>query len=195
MKMTKLEKRFVNRKNKAERNIEKIEHAFEHIDVDRINTVLELGCGIGFVSTYLADTYGFEVYGTDYDTGQIEIARKLQPQLKQLHFQVEDASNLSFEDSSFDLVLSQNVFHHVPNWEGAIGEIARVLKSGGYFIWLDLTFSKGLKTIFHPIVKNYGLYTVRDVEAAFQKNGFCELLHERFSHGIFSQHHFVLQRN
>ncbi|MCU0645884.1 MAG: class I SAM-dependent methyltransferase [bacterium] len=193
MKMTKIEKRFVNRKNKAEGNIRKIQQAFQKIEIDKIHTVLELGCGVGFVATHLAESYNFVVYGTDYDADQIQITNEIQPKMEQLHFQVEDAIKLSFADSSIDLVLAQNVFHHIPGWEAAILEIARVLRSGGYFIWLDLTLLKFIKKIFHPFVKNYGLYTLNDIRTAFEEKGFKILFQERVPHGPFKQHHFVLQ--
>jgi cyclopropane fatty-acyl-phospholipid synthase-like methyltransferase len=193
MKMTKFEKSFVNRKKKAEGNIKKIQHAFEKIKIEKINTVLELGCGVGFVSTYLADSYNFVVYGTDYDVDQIQIAKKLQPKKEHLHFQIEDAVKLSFENSSFDLVISQNVFHHLLNWEDAIKEIKRVLHSGGYFIWLDLTFPEIVKKIFRSFVKNYGLYTINDIKTAFQEGGFRTLFEERLTHGPLSHYHVVLQ--
>ncbi len=195
MKMTRIEKRFVNRKKKSERNIKKLELAFKYIDMKKIKIVLELGCGIGFVSHYLAETYNLKVYGTDYDNEQIQLANKLQPKIDHLSFQVEDAAKLSFEDSSVDLVLSQNVFHHIPNWENAIKEIARVLCSGGYFVWLDLTFPRIVKDIFLPFVKNYGLYTINDIEKALEVHGFKILFHERLAHGPLSQHHYVQQRN
>ncbi|MBN2031435.1 class I SAM-dependent methyltransferase [bacterium] len=195
MKMTKLEKRFVNRQKKAEGNIQKIECAFQQIEIKKMKTVLELGCGVGFVSKYLIDTYPFIVYGTDYDTDQIQTARKLHPKTERLHFQVEDATKLSFEDSGIDLVISQNVFHHIPDWEAAIKEISRVLRSGGYLLWLDLTFPKIVKTLFQPFVKNYGLYTSTDIKTTFEANGFEELFHERLMHGPMTQHHFLFQRN
>ena len=193
--MTKIEKRFVNRKKKAEGNIKKIEYAFQQIEIKKISTVLELGCGVGFVSKYLADTYPFVVYGTDYDTDQVQTARKLQPNADRLHFQVEDATKLSFEDSSIDLVISQNVFHHIPDWEAAIKEISRVLRSDGYLLWLDLTFPKIVKILFQPFVKNYGLYTSTDIKTTFEAIGLEELFHERLTHGPMNQHHFLLQRH
>jgi len=195
MKMTRIEKRFVNRQKQAEQNIEKFELALEHVDREKIKTVLELGCGIGFVSHYLAETYNWNVYGTDYDEEQIQIANKLQPKIDHLSFQIEDATKLSFEGSSIDLVLSQNVFHHIPNWENAIKEIARVLCFSGYFIWLDLTFPRIVKNIFLPFVKNYGLYSINDIEKSFEVHGFKKLYHERIGHGLLRQHHFVMQRN
>ena len=132
--MTRIEKRFVNRKKKSERNIKILESALNLVDLTKIKSVLEIGCGIGFVSHYLAETYKFDMYGTDYDPEQIRIAEKIQPKIEHLHFQVEDATHLTFEDSSIDLVLSQNVFHHIPHWEDAIKEITRVLSSGGYLL-------------------------------------------------------------
>ena len=193
MKMTRFEKRFVNRKNKSERNIKKLELAFEHIAIEKIKIVLELGCGIGFVSQYLAETYNWRVYGTDYDEEQIQIAAKLQPKIDHLSFQVEDATNLSFKDSSVDLVLSQNVFHHIPNWEDAIHETARVLRSRGYVIWLDLIFPKVVKSIFRAFIKNYGLYTINDIKKTFKDSGFRTLFHEQSAHIPMRQHHFILQ--
>ena len=193
--MTSIEKRFVNRKKKSVRNIKKFELALEYIDMKKIKIVLELGRGVGFVSHYLAETYNWKIIGTDYDDEQIQIANKLQPKMDHLSFQVEDAAKLSFEDSSIDLVLSQNVFHHIPNWENAFKEIARVLCSGGYFVWLDLTFPRIVKNIFLPFVKNYGLYTIDDIEKACEVHKFKKLFHEQMAHGPFIQHHFIMQRN
>jgi len=90
---------------------------------------------------------------------------------------------------------SQNVFHHIPDWENAIQEIVRVLRSGGYLIWLDLTFPEIVKRIFRSFTKNYGLYTINDITTAFEENGFKTLFQERLAYGPSSQHHFVLQLN
>jgi len=47
----------------------------------------------------------------------------------------EDVRNLSFPDSSFDLVISEDVLEHVDGPEHAFIEICRVLKKGGYHIF------------------------------------------------------------
>lgn len=54
---------------------------------------------------------------------------------KVLHgFKNIDLHKQDFEDESFDLVVTQDVFEHLPYPELAIKEIARTLKKGGYFI-------------------------------------------------------------
>src|SRR5690606_36870284 len=43
----------------------------------------------------------------------------------------EDVDNLSFPDGELDLIISNDVFEHVPNPPRAFAECARVLKPGG----------------------------------------------------------------
>ena len=126
--LTNLEKIFINREKKARGNIKKLKKQLQELDLPDALSILEIGCGIGSVSAYLADYYSAKVWGTDFDSDEIEIARKLYSENDQLKFQVEDASSLSFRNEQFDIVVSQNVFHHIPMWDKAIYEISRVLK-------------------------------------------------------------------
>jgi cyclopropane fatty-acyl-phospholipid synthase-like methyltransferase len=191
MRMTRIEKYFVNRKKKSAANIKILESDLLLIDLKKIKTVLEIGCGIGFVSSYIAETYNMKVFGTDSDTEQIQLANQLQPESEYLHYQVEDAAKLSFEDSSIDLVISQNVFHHIPEWEQVIKEISRILVPGGYFNWVDLTIPKIVKSVFKPFVKNYGLYTIDDIEKSFKSYGFKKIISEHLLHGPLVQYHYL----
>ena len=47
----------------------------------------------------------------------------------------EDLRNLSFPNNSFDLVLSAEVFEHIPDPYLALSEVFRVLKPGGAYLW------------------------------------------------------------
>lgn len=47
----------------------------------------------------------------------------------------QDVQALTFENNSFDLVTSNQVFEHVPNDEQGLSECARVLKDGGALIF------------------------------------------------------------
>lgn len=55
----------------------------------------------------------------------------------------EDVQNLTFPDESFDMVITQDVFEHVPEPERGFREIRRVLKTGGYHI-LTVPFNRSL---------------------------------------------------
>ena len=59
-----------------------------------------------------------------------------------------DLQNQNFEDESFDLVVTQDVFEHLPDPDIAIKEVARTLKKGGYFISTIPLVNK-----FNPTVK------------------------------------------
>jgi ubiquinone/menaquinone biosynthesis C-methylase UbiE len=194
MAMTGLEKRFVNRKQKAERNVGKVRRNLTTLKIEKIRDVLEIGCGIGSVSAYLAQTYNMRVLGTDFDPEQISLAQKLYPSVDRLSFKVEDASNLSFDSSSFDLVVSQNTFHHIPDWKKAIREVSRVLRPGGYFLWYDLAFPGVVKTLFNPLVKKYALYTMDEVRYEFAHNDLEVIFSEHMLHGPFMHHNLVLQK-
>lgn len=194
MMMTRFEKLFVNRKKKAKHNIEQVKRYLHDLDIQSIQDVLEIGCGIGSLSAYLSSEHGMNVYGTDFDPKQIRIAREKYRETDVLHFRIEDASKLAFKDNNFDLVVSQDVFHHIAVWPQAVSEVARVLRLGGHFIWMDMVFPGAIKKLFKPFVKNYGLYTLDDIEIKFREHGFDERAHERLIHGPFVYHRFVLQK-
>ena len=195
MKMTKFEKRFVNRRKKAEKNIKRVGDKLKQINVKNINNALEIGCGIGLVSAYLANQHGITVYGTDFDPDEIKLAKEFNKEGAKLHFQVDDAVSLSFADDQFDLVISQNVFHHIPDWPKAVAEIRRVLQPGGYLIWQDLVFPTWLKKLFQPITKNYGLYTIHDIQTEFDKVGFEIVQKRKMVHGPFRHCELLLMKS
>ncbi|MBT8368698.1 MAG: class I SAM-dependent methyltransferase [Deltaproteobacteria bacterium] len=159
-----------------------------------ITNVLELGCGIGTVSAFLAQHYRMRVWGTDTDPLQIQRAQHQHPETAHLTFRVEDAAKLSFKDTDFDLVVSQNVFHHMAQWQTAASEISRVLTPGGYLLWLDLTCSSWIAQRFQPLAKQHGLYCISEATSVFRRQGFEQIFHKRRMHGLFSQHHIVWQK-
>jgi ubiquinone/menaquinone biosynthesis C-methylase UbiE len=191
MEMTWLEKWFVNRSQKAKGNIARVRQRLAELPTEAIEDVLEIGCGTGAVAAYLAETYKMDVRGTDYDSAQIQIARKRHTENEQLTYRVEDAAHLSFQDASFDLVVSQNVFHHLPDWPAAVKEVARVLRPQGFLIWLDLAFPRLIQKLFQPLVKNHSLYCISDIAHVFKNNGFEQIFYEKRLHWPFFQHHMV----
>ena len=47
----------------------------------------------------------------------------------------EDLTNLTFENAEFDLVLSFEVFEHIPDFKRAFSEVLRILKPGGKLLF------------------------------------------------------------
>jgi SAM-dependent methyltransferase len=194
MAMSRFEKLFVNRQSKGRRNSRKVRERLENLDTEEIREVLELGCGIGTVSAYLAEAYSMQIVGTDFDPAQIDEARRLNSGRQNLRFQVEDAADLSFQDSSFDLVIAHNVFHHIPAWKAAMSEIRRVLRPLGHLMWLDIVFAKPIRGLLTAVEKDESFFSLDEVKGAFRDANFDERFHERMPLMVFAQHHFVLQR-
>ena len=104
---------------------------------------LDCGCGAGALEmSYLAEL-GFEMFGLDAVPENIEIARRLRPELSG-RLQVADiADPLPFDDGSFVVVLCNAVIQHLPResvFGNVLPEFARVLRPGGV---LQLMFKPG----------------------------------------------------
>jgi len=194
MKMSRLEKRLVNREAKARFNIELLRRGLAEMDYNAIRDVLEIGCGIGSVSAYLAGEYWMRVIGTDFDPEQIEIARRLHGETDLLKFRVLDASHPDYPNECFDLVISQYVFHHVSAWRKIVKETARVLRPGGFFIWLDLALPELAKKLFQPLNTNYGIYTLGDILEEMKHHGFKQAFYEKLHRWLFVSHHLVFRK-
>lgn len=172
MKMSKIEKKFINSKQHARRSLKIVERLLAKIDLNNTHKVLEIGCGVGIISAYLNAQYNMNVIGTDLDPEQIAMAKKINRSTENLKFFKADACSIPFEKNEFDLVLSLNVLHHINNWDKALIEVSRVLKPNGFFILFDLAFPKFIAKIFRGIAKNYGVYTSRDLTDLLKGNSF-----------------------
>jgi ubiquinone/menaquinone biosynthesis C-methylase UbiE len=94
---------------------------------------LEIGAGTGYFSlNLLQDGVIGAATCTDISDGMLET---LEGNAAALGLDVEtaacDASDLPFEDESFDLVLGHAVLHHLPHLDRAFSEFERVLAPGG----------------------------------------------------------------
>ncbi len=73
-----------------------------------------------------------------------------------------DATKLDFKDSSFDVVLSFDVFEHVRNDAAAIKESFRVLRKGGYLIFTVPAF-KLIFSSYDSFYKHYRRYNKKEL--------------------------------
>jgi len=109
--------------------------------------VLDIACGRGASTVYLAKHFGCHVTGLDYGHDNILAAREYALNEKISHltgFEEGDAERLLFEDGSFDVVISECSFCTFPDKERAAQEMARVLNRHGRMGMTDVTVSKTL---------------------------------------------------
>jgi len=101
--------------------------------------ILELGCAGGLLCHRLKERLpNAEITGLDLDDGHIDFAKKRTKELNlQCDFFVGDATQLPFEDNSFDVCYSHTVMNFcVP--EKFVSEQYRVLRPGGRIIVMDV---------------------------------------------------------
>lgn len=100
--------------------------------------VLEVGCGTGVVTRFLAAQPPVEaVVGVDPSPVLVERARELGADDGTTTFEEGDGRRLEFDDASFDAVVLHTVVCHVPETERLLAESHRVLRAGGRLLIFD----------------------------------------------------------
>lgn len=94
-------------------------------------TVLDAGCGEGALSILMA-RLGARVVGSDLSEPNLVEARRraLGAGIGEdlLRFEQGDAEALPFEDASFDLVVSNHVLEHLPDFDAGLAEVRRITR-------------------------------------------------------------------
>lgn len=91
-----------------------------------VPTVLEVGCSSGYLAeVFEIKSLPLNYSGCDFSPSFIDLARRCYPTID---FRVADATRLSYEDESFDVVLSGCCLLHIREYDRAIAEAARVAK-------------------------------------------------------------------
>jgi ubiquinone/menaquinone biosynthesis C-methylase UbiE len=110
-------------------------HLFGYEDllrrIDHGAGILEIGCGEGYGAARLATKAG-TVTATDVAPDTVAHAT-LKYRRSNLAFLVSGATHLPFADRSFDVVCSLQVIEHFTQTDEHLGEVARVLKPGGWY--------------------------------------------------------------
>jgi ubiquinone/menaquinone biosynthesis C-methylase UbiE len=107
---------------------------FDRLPLESAADVLEVGCGNGNLWHANRDRIPprLRLTLTDVSEGMVKEARSRRGGLAT--YRVADVQELPFANESFDLVIANHMLYHLPDPDRALGEIARVLRSGGIFI-------------------------------------------------------------
>jgi SAM-dependent methyltransferase len=95
-------------------------------------TALDIGCGTGRWSLFLASRIGF-IEAVDPSSAVFSAAR-LTAACGNIRVTQAGVDNLPFADAAFDFVFSLGVMHHLPDTQEAIRKAVAKLKPGGHFL-------------------------------------------------------------
>lgn len=124
-------------KDRKQAQIDLIEEILSWSGVEQAENILDVGCGIGGSSLYLAAKLGAKATGITLSPVQAKRANQRARELgfaARTNFQVADAQEMPFADNSYDLVWSLESGEHMPDKTKFIQECYRVLKPGGKLI-------------------------------------------------------------
>jgi ubiquinone/menaquinone biosynthesis C-methylase UbiE len=108
--------------------------------------VLDVGCGIGGPSRYLASRFGCRVTGVDLTADFVALAGMLAQRTRlsdKVTYRQGDALDMPFADASFDLVWSQNAAMNIADRDRLYTEMRRVLTRSGRLALQEIAAGPG----------------------------------------------------
>jgi len=164
----------------------------------RQGKILDVGTGLGYLLIEIARLIpDVEIVGIDISSGMVKIARRNTEKAglsRRVKFMVKDANKMSFEDSSFDLIVSTGSLHHWKKPLHVINEVHRVLKDGGkawiYDLRRDVSediIVKKLGEYKYGRIKSLILYNIIKLHSSLTLNEVLNVL--RNEENKFKQYH------
>lgn len=153
-------------------------------DMDQDSLILDVGCGTGQTSAYIAEKYRCAVTSLDNNHTMLEKAKR---RFSSLHLPINvvygSVDNLPFMDGLFDFILSESVTSFTDAFK-TIQEYKRVLKANGVLLAIEMVLEDSLSVEeIKTIVDFYGLsQLLREAEwhNLLQKAGFQQISIKKF---------------
>lgn len=148
-----------------------------HAKINKSTHVLDLCCGLGGPARYLAYHHGCRVTGVDMNTDRLAGAVRLTERTKlqdRVLFHHANALQTGLADETFDVIVSQEAFCHIPDKKTLIAECVRLLKPGGRIVYTDILARNSMTNEIRSRLEN---------EMAFSElstlEQYCHLLEEK----------------
>ncbi|NQX84199.1 MAG: class I SAM-dependent methyltransferase, partial [Mycoplasmataceae bacterium] len=147
-------------------------------------TVLDLGCGGGWLTAYLSSFENVEnLYAVDsshYFISEMmpDVVKLMKGSLEKVKSIEGFFSPLLFDDGFLDVVAVSSALHHADNLETVLKEIRRVLKKDGYLVIANETPSSHLRHVysltkaFVKILLNMTLAKYKAVSPSISSSGY-----------------------
>jgi MPBQ/MSBQ methyltransferase len=123
------------KKNFKQAKLDFIEEMLQWSEAKDPKNILDVGCGIGGTSRYLAKKFpNAKVTGITISEQQVKRATELARErgLQNVEFKLVNALDMSFDSDQFDLVWGCESGEHMPDKKKYVEEMTRVLAPGGH---------------------------------------------------------------
>lgn len=113
--------------------------------------VLDIGSGLGGPARTVAEVYGCRVTGIDLTPAFCEAAGAMSDWVglsERVAFRQGDATDLPYEDDSFDAAMTVHVAMNIPAKDAMYAEARRVLRPGGIFAVYDVLQGEGGEVLY-----------------------------------------------
>ena len=139
------------------------------LELDRISSVLEIGCGTGVVSRALAVAPGFRgtITATDVSPHLIDAARRyaqMEGVEGRIAFEISSAADLHAGNGTHDLIIAHTLLSHAADPVAILAECARVLHSRGQLLIFDRDFASSALSLKSEIAAKID---IEDIARAF----------------------------
>ena len=175
-KMSSFEKSFINSDRHSWRVSQNAERLVRLANPQPGQRYLDVGCGNGTATINIGQRFRLDVTGVDIDAEQIALAKASSQKMTNARFMTLDSLDLTFADGEFDIVFTNKVIHHVPNWQKSIAEMTRVLKPDGHLIYSDFIFPPLAARLGETFFSSQGGFPTRQaLEDLFMRSGLQEV--------------------
>lgn len=172
---------FITGKESREKAQEQlVEFLAQKAGIPHGSRILDVGCGLGATSVWLAKNLNCRPTGVTLSEQQVRMARELATEHEvEADFQVMDAENLTF-DQPFDAVWMVGVLGHLPSQQSFLRKADSLLRKGGRFLLADWTVDPQIKdkdyqSIVEPVIKGMLMPTIVPMDSYvkwFEETGF-----------------------